>query len=142
MIQRSEGCLYCGHKLPDHCQEGKCKDPCLCTVFKSMTKTSSWIRLHVSKAKDKPDDGRCEYCKSKPYYELANTRGRYDLRTENWDWMCRSCRTKSEYDRGIRKPIKHTTETRAKISWAMRGNTNGYCVSVIRSRHIGIILGV
>jgi hypothetical protein len=121
-----EKCLYCGHDLPSHCQEGKCKDPCLCTVYKEMTKTTNWIRLYVNRYKDKPNDGLCEICLKRPYYELGNTGAMYNLQTENWQFLCRNCRLKSEYNRGIRKPVKHTPETRERIRIAMLGNTNGF----------------
>ena len=37
---------------------------------------------------------KCEYCKEKPSYDLANISGEYKNNVDDFVWLCRSCHSK------------------------------------------------
>jgi hypothetical protein len=60
--------------------------------------------LHIWVRKNKPRVKNCERCGKEKNLELSNN-GIYGRDFKNWEWLCRSCHLKKDYNSGQRKKI-------------------------------------
>jgi hypothetical protein len=83
-----------------------------------------WLRSQI------PEPYLCEICNKIPPYDLANVTDIYSRNLENWKYLCRSCHTILDINRGIKpKPHgmrgkEHTAETRLKMSRKINSRRN------------------
>jgi hypothetical protein len=104
-------------KGQDNFMYGKIGDKCPSWAGDNVTYSGlhAWVKNH----KPKPSDGKCEICKEKPFYDLANITGDYNREFFNWQYLCHKCHF-SVYHSGI----FWSEETRLKRSLSMRGENN------------------
>lgn len=73
-----------------------------------------WLWRH----KPAPSNGKCQFCKTEPFRDLANITLIYNRAFKNWKYLCVSCHKKYDYEHGVRK---HSEETKEKIRLAQLG---------------------
>lgn len=74
------------------------------------------VHAWVKKILPKPE--LCQMCKIKPPCDLANITGIYSREVKNWQYLCRKCHMRLDFDRGIRivpKGRKPSEETKKKL---------------------------
>jgi hypothetical protein len=80
--------------------------------------------LHKWANKNVPKPEKCNNCKQKPPYDLANISQKYLRVISDWEWLCRSCHMKKDGRLNIlhknRIGTKHSEETKRKIGLASK----------------------
>ena len=82
----------------------------------SLTGMHIWIRRNFEEKKE------CEYCGTinAKRYDWINLNHQYSRDRRFWKRACRSCHMKYDYKMKLRKHIKHSKETKEKISKTMK----------------------